>query len=81
MSACDYDDLLREHGVPVEAHTASGVADCILANRVSYVLDLRGPSEAVDTACSSSLVAIHRAARAIMTASATGASPGASTSR
>ncbi|MFC4534168.1 SDR family NAD(P)-dependent oxidoreductase [Sphaerisporangium dianthi] len=65
VSACDYDDLLREHGVPVEAHTASGVASCILANRVSHVLDLRGPSEAIDTACSSSLVALHRAVRAI----------------
>src|SRR5207247_3766795 len=65
VSACDYDDLLRQHGVPVAAHTASGVASCILANRVSHVLDLRGPSEAVDTACSSSLVAIHRAVRAI----------------
>ncbi|NUT44685.1 MAG: aminotransferase class I/II-fold pyridoxal phosphate-dependent enzyme, partial [Thermoactinospora sp.] len=64
-SACDYDDLLREHGVPVEAHTASGVAGCILANRVSHFLDLRGPSEAIDTACSSSLVALHRAVRAI----------------
>jgi 3-oxoacyl-(acyl-carrier-protein) synthase/pimeloyl-ACP methyl ester carboxylesterase/NAD(P)-dependent dehydrogenase (short-subunit alcohol dehydrogenase family)/acyl carrier protein len=65
VSACDYDDLLRQHGVPVAAHTASGVASCILVNRVSHVLDLRGPSEAVDTACSSSLVAIHRAVRAI----------------
>ncbi|MGW2157707.1 SDR family NAD(P)-dependent oxidoreductase [Nonomuraea sp. NPDC001699] len=65
VSACDYDDLLREYGVPVEAHTASGVADCILANRVSHLLDLRGPSEAVDTACSSSLVALHHAVRAI----------------
>ncbi|GAA4092688.1 hypothetical protein GCM10022248_73920 [Nonomuraea soli] len=65
VSACDYDDLLREHGVPVEAHTASGVAGCILANRVSHFLDLHGPSEAIDTACSSSLVALHRAARAI----------------
>ena len=53
MSACDYDDLLREHDVPIEAHTASGVANCILANRVSHHFDLRGPSEAVDTACSS----------------------------
>jgi 3-oxoacyl-(acyl-carrier-protein) synthase/tryptophanase/pimeloyl-ACP methyl ester carboxylesterase/acyl carrier protein len=65
VSTCDYDDLLTRHGVPVEAHTASGVANCILANRVSHVLDLRGPSEAVDTACSSSLVAVHRAVRAI----------------
>ncbi|MBB5953773.1 acyl transferase domain-containing protein/pimeloyl-ACP methyl ester carboxylesterase/nucleoside-diphosphate-sugar epimerase/SAM-dependent methyltransferase [Saccharothrix tamanrassetensis] len=66
VSACDYDDLLRDHDVPVEAHTASGLADCILANRVSYLFDLRGPSEAVDTACSSSLVAVHRAVRALL---------------
>ncbi|WP_308258573.1 SDR family NAD(P)-dependent oxidoreductase [Saccharothrix obliqua] len=65
VSACDYDDLLHAHNVPVEAHTASGLADCILANRVSYLFDLRGPSEAIDTACSSSLVAVHRAVRAL----------------
>ncbi|MGC4806662.1 SDR family NAD(P)-dependent oxidoreductase [Micromonospora sp. DT233] len=65
VSTSDYQDLLRAHGVPVEAHTATGVAHSILANRVSYLLDLRGPSEIVDTACSSSLVAIHRAIAAI----------------
>jgi acyl transferase domain-containing protein len=37
----------------VGAHTMTGVTNCILANRVSYLLDLRGPSVAVDTACSS----------------------------
>ncbi|HEU5333226.1 MAG TPA: SDR family NAD(P)-dependent oxidoreductase [Actinocrinis sp.] len=67
VAACDYDDLLREHEIPIEAHTASGVAGCILANRVSHLLDLRGPSEAIDTACSSALVAVHRAVRAIQT--------------
>ncbi len=65
VSTTDYADLLRAHGAPVQAHTASGIAHSILANRVSHVLDLRGPSEAVDTACSSSLVALHRAVRAI----------------
>ncbi|TMM37903.1 MAG: SDR family NAD(P)-dependent oxidoreductase, partial [Actinobacteria bacterium] len=65
VSTTDYADLLRQHGIPVAAHTASGIAHSILANRVSHVLDLRGPSEAVDTACSSSLVAIHRAVQAL----------------
>ena len=36
-----------------------------IANRVSYVLDLHGPSFAVDSACSSSLLAVHLASESI----------------
>ncbi|MER6530590.1 beta-ketoacyl synthase N-terminal-like domain-containing protein [Streptomyces sp. NPDC001508] len=36
-----------------------------IANRVSYILDLHGPSLAVDTMCSSSLAALHLAVRAL----------------
>ncbi|KAJ6599814.1 hypothetical protein DFH09DRAFT_1128873 [Mycena vulgaris] len=36
-----------------------------MANRVSYALDLTGPSLQLDTACSSSLTALHLAATAI----------------
>ncbi|MFG2635913.1 beta-ketoacyl synthase N-terminal-like domain-containing protein [Streptomyces sp. NPDC048362] len=43
----------------------SGGAIGNIANRVSYVLDLNGPSLAVDTMCSSSLAALHLAVRAL----------------
>jgi 3-oxoacyl-(acyl-carrier-protein) synthase len=42
---------------------ATGVNNSLIANRVSYVLGVRGPSVVVDTACSSSLVAVHDAIR------------------
>ncbi|NEN84856.1 type I polyketide synthase [Paenibacillus elgii] len=38
-----------------------------LATRVSYKLNLSGPSIAVQTACSSSLVAVHMACQALLT--------------
>lgn len=49
----------------VDAHSATGGALSIAANRISYCLNLHGPSMAVDTACSSSLVATHLACQSI----------------
>ncbi len=65
VSTHDYEDLMTAEGLPTQAHMATGLSHAVLANRVSHLLDLRGPSEAVDTACSSSLVALHRAVRAL----------------
>ncbi|MEN8652179.1 amino acid adenylation domain-containing protein [Streptomyces sp. 21So2-11] len=47
--------------------TAAGLGNhnAILANRVSYFMDLHGPSMTIDTLCSSSLVALHTAVRSI----------------
>lgn len=52
---------------PAEAHpyALTGNSSSIIANRVSYAFDFRGPSVAMDTACSSSLVAIHQAVRSL----------------
>ncbi|MFF0221215.1 type I polyketide synthase [Streptomyces sp. NPDC004629] len=50
----------------VTAQIGSGNGYCMTANRISYHLDLKGPSLAVDTACSSSLVAAHLAVNALL---------------
>ncbi|KAI8179241.1 Compactin diketide synthase [Colletotrichum sp. SAR 10_75] len=47
------------------AYSASGTAGCMLANRISYLFDLRGPSAAVDTACASSSYAFHLACQSV----------------
>ncbi|MGY1495190.1 SDR family NAD(P)-dependent oxidoreductase [Streptomyces sp. QTS52] len=61
----DYVDVQRAAGLATEGHTITGAALSVIPNRVSYLLDLRGPSMAVDTACSGSLTAIHHAVRAL----------------
>ncbi|MGE0864419.1 MAG: SDR family NAD(P)-dependent oxidoreductase, partial [Vicinamibacterales bacterium] len=49
----------------IDAHTGTGAAFSIAANRLSYQLNLSGPSMAIDTACSSSLVAVHQACKSL----------------
>nr|WP_265537809.1 non-ribosomal peptide synthetase/type I polyketide synthase [Streptomyces sp. NEAU-H33] len=61
----EYLEVQRTAGHAPGAHSATGAALSIIPNRISYLLDLRGPSMAVDTACSGSLVAVHQAYAAL----------------
>ncbi|NDY58498.1 polyketide synthase, partial [Desulfovibrio sulfodismutans] len=42
----------------------------LLSNRISYLLDIHGPSMTIDTACSASLVALHQACQTLVTGQA-----------
>ncbi|MFN2136956.1 MAG: amino acid adenylation domain-containing protein [Candidatus Promineifilaceae bacterium] len=65
ISSYDYSRLQFSRSATIDAYAGTGNAHSIAANRLSYTLDLRGPSLAVDTACSSSLVATHMAMRSL----------------
>ncbi|UQA57009.1 type I polyketide synthase [Polyangium aurulentum] len=60
----DYAILQQADPERIDVYGSSG-SGCAIAGRLSYLLDLRGPSIAVDTACSSSLTAIHLACHSL----------------
>ena len=61
----DYCRLLTKDLSLVNAYDGTGNTLSIAANRLSYILNLRGPSVLLETACSSSLVALHFACRSL----------------
>ncbi len=61
----DYAERHLALGAATTSHTGAGQSLNIIANRISYVLGLQGPSLVVDTACSSSLVAVHLACQSL----------------
>ena len=65
IAANDYHTLQLLDRQHIDVHTNSGGTLSIASNRVSYMLDLKGPSLSVDTACSSALVAVSLACQAI----------------
>ena len=64
-SQADYGDAFFNDPAITDAHSATGTALAILANRISHIYGLHGPSLTVDTACSSSLVALNQAMEAL----------------
>ena len=65
ISHGDYQRLIERNLSNINAYSGTGTGFCIAANRLSYLLDLKGPSLSVDTACSSSLVALHLACQSL----------------
>ena len=65
FNVCSNPDLVDSVGLFLLRHT--GNDKDFLATRVSYVLDLKGPSVNVQTACSTSLVATHLACQSLLT--------------
>ncbi|KAI3329679.1 putative polyketide synthase [Ustulina deusta] len=63
--ASDYGDMQNRDAEDRPANCAIGVGRAIMANRLSYFLNIKGPSVTIDTACSGSLVALDLACRSI----------------
>lgn len=61
----DYSRFIAEHDTSLVSMAIPGNLNSMIASRISYILDLKGPSMLIDTACSSSLVAIHTACQNI----------------
>ncbi|KAK2600013.1 hypothetical protein QQS21_005247 [Conoideocrella luteorostrata] len=66
VNSNDYFQLLLQDLASVEPWMGIGTAYCGVPNRISYHLNLTGPSAAVDAACASSLVAVHQGCQSII---------------
>ncbi|WOO37930.1 beta-ketoacyl synthase N-terminal-like domain-containing protein [Anaerocolumna sp. AGMB13020] len=62
----DYLNNISEREIDITAQAFWGNTGSVLASRISYLLNLKGPAMAIDTACSSSLVALHLACQSII---------------
>lgn len=60
-----YKQMITEVEASLDSTAATGNLSSIIPSRISYILDLKGPTMLIDTACSSSLVAVHQACQAI----------------
>ncbi|NXL79375.1 FAS synthase, partial [Leptocoma aspasia] len=64
-SGSEAGEALSQDPEELVGYSMTGCQRAMLANRISYTFDLKGPSLTVDTACSSSLIALENAYKAI----------------
>ncbi|KAI1382727.1 putative polyketide synthase [Hypoxylon trugodes] len=65
--ADDYSRTVSKDPDEAAVHAATGQAMAMLANRISWYFDLKGPSVQVNTACSSSMIAVDLACQSLRT--------------
>ncbi|KAI9789487.1 MAG: Type I Iterative PKS [Peltula sp. TS41687] len=61
----DYQTMQVRDAEYLHRYSATGSGTAILANRISHVFDLKGPTFTLDTACSSSIYCLHNAVNAL----------------
>ncbi len=61
----DYGLMQQTNPEDIDSRTLTGVIHSIVPNRLSFLLNLHGPSLSIDSACSSSLVAVHLACQSL----------------
>jgi acyl transferase domain-containing protein len=64
--AVDFQTMQVRDPEHLHRYSATGSGSAILANRISHVFDLQGPSFTLDTACSASIYCLHNAVNAIL---------------
>lgn len=62
----DYERLITASYPSEIKHYIIGNLPSVLASRIAYFLNLKGPALTIDTACSSSLVAVHMACKGLL---------------
>ncbi|KAL9608149.1 MAG: hypothetical protein Q9167_007001 [Letrouitia subvulpina] len=61
----DYANLAAKDPEQMSRYSATGLANSMLSNRLSWFFDLRGPSVTLDSACSSSMIALDLACQGL----------------
>lgn len=65
MFGHDFEHAITKDSLTTTKYHLTGASRPLLANRVSYVFDLHGPSVTVDTGCSGGLVAVNTACQTL----------------